>query len=188
MVTRRKNTDYRTHEFLQLDEVNELMRAAATSGRHQLRDETLLLLMFRHGLRAGEAATLRWDAVDLKQATLYVTRLKRGKSGFHPLQPDELALLNALKQANQGSVYVFVGERGGNLSRAAIGKIVDRVGHLANLPTVHPHMFRHACGYHLANQGTDTRLIQEWLGHVNIQHTARYTAIAPGRFKSFTWD
>ena len=42
---------------------------------------------------------------------------------------------------------------------------------------------RHACGYALANAGHDTRLIQDWLGHRAIQHTARYTELCPTRFK-----
>ena len=52
-------------------------------------------------------------------------------------------------------------------------------------PPVHPHMLRHACGFKLANDGEDTRALQEWLGHQNIQHTVRYTELTPTRFKSF---
>ena len=51
--------------------------------------------------------------------------------------------------------------------------------------TVHPHMLRHACGYKLANDGHDTRSLQAYLGHKNIQHTVRYTELAPTRFKDF---
>jgi site-specific recombinase XerD len=50
-------------------------------------------------------------------------------------------------------------------------------------PEVHAHMLRHACGYAMANAGHDTRLIQDWLGHRAIQHTARYTELSPVRFK-----
>jgi site-specific recombinase XerD len=53
---------------------------------------------------------------------------------------------------------------------------------------VHPHMLRHACGYELANRGVDTRALQGYLGHRNIQHTVRYTKLAPGRFKDFWRD
>src|SRR6266540_3248208 len=52
---------------------------------------------------------------------------------------------------------------------------------------VHPHMLRHACGYKLANDGQDTRAVQHYLGHKNIQHTVRYTELSPERFKSF-WE
>jgi site-specific recombinase XerD len=52
----------------------------------------------------------------------------------------------------------------------------------------HAHMLRHACGYKLANDGHDTRAIQAYLGHRNIQNTTRYTALAPQRFKEFFGD
>jgi integrase len=52
----------------------------------------------------------------------------------------------------------------------------------------HPHMLRHACGYKLANDGVDTRALQHYLGHKNIQHTVRYTELAPDRFKGFWKD
>jgi site-specific recombinase XerD len=51
--------------------------------------------------------------------------------------------------------------------------------------SVHFHMLRHSCGYKLANDGVDTRAIQDWLGHVSITHTVRYTELAPNRFKDF---
>ena len=50
---------------------------------------------------------------------------------------------------------------------------------------IHPHMLRHACGFKLANDGHDTRALQHYLGHKNIQHTVRYTEMAPDRFKNF---
>jgi len=53
---------------------------------------------------------------------------------------------------------------------------------------VHPHMLRHACGYKLANDGQDTRSLQSYLGHRNIQHTVRYTELAPARFRHFWRD
>jgi tripartite-type tricarboxylate transporter receptor subunit TctC len=57
---------------------------------------------------------------------------------------------------------------------------------IAKMPfPVHPHMLRHGCGYALANAGHDTRALQAWLGHKNIQHTVRYTELAPDRFKNF---
>jgi hypothetical protein len=49
-------------------------------------------------------------------------------------------------------------------------------------------MLRHACGYALANKGTDTRTIQDYLGHRSIQHTVRYTKLAPGRFNGLFED
>jgi site-specific recombinase XerD len=49
-------------------------------------------------------------------------------------------------------------------------------------------MLRHGCGYALANAGHDTRAIPDWLGNRSIQHTVRYTELAPTRFKDFWRD
>jgi site-specific recombinase XerD len=64
--------------------------------------------------------------------------------------------------------------------------LFGRIGVWAKMPfPIHPHMLRHGCGYALANAGHDTRALQAWLGHKNIQHTVRYTELAPDRFKNF---
>ena len=169
--------------------------------RYPARDKALLLIMFRHGLRASEAGGMRWDAVMLNERRLVIHRLKGFESGQHPLQLDEVEALKDLREAHPGSQYLFIreahpgsqylfiNERGQHLSRAAIAKIVRRCGEAAELPLpVHPHMLRHACGYYLANQGLDTRLIQDWLGHRNIEHTVRYTRLNPKRFEEIRWS
>jgi type 1 fimbriae regulatory protein FimB/type 1 fimbriae regulatory protein FimE len=51
-----------------------------------------------------------------------------------------------------------------------------------------PHMLRHACGFYLANEGYDTRAIEHYIGHKNIQHTVRYTELAADRFNGFWKD
>jgi site-specific recombinase XerD len=63
---------------------------------------------------------------------------------------------------------------------------IARAGSEAKLGfKAHPHMLRHACGYALANRGHDTRALQAYLGHRNIQHTVRYSEMSPTRFKDF---
>ena len=90
-------------------------------------------------------------------------------------------------EANGG--FVFRSERGGPLSVAAVQKLVARLGEHAKLGfKVHPHMLRHSTGYKLANDGHDTRAIQHYLGHRNIQHTVRYTELSANRFKDFWQD
>ena len=80
--------------------------------------------------------------------------------------------------------FVFETERGGPFTPDAVNRLVKTIGERAKLPfRVHAHMLRHACGYAMANAGHDTRLIQDWLGHRAIQHTARYTELSPTRFK-----
>jgi len=183
-----KNTDRRTREYLTPAEVTQLMQAARHVGRHGHRDTTLILLMYRHGLRVSEVTSLRWDAIDLKTALLHVRRLKHGVAATHPLHGPELRALRKLQQAQLELTYVFLSERGSPLSDRTIRHILLRAGIDAQLPfPVHPHMLRHACGFYLANKGIDTRSIQHYLGHRNIQHTVRYTDLAPHRFRDF-WD
>jgi type 1 fimbriae regulatory protein FimB/type 1 fimbriae regulatory protein FimE len=68
----------------------------------------------------------------------------------------------------------------------ALRGFVERAGATAELGfKCHPHMLRHACGFALANEGHDTRALQAYLGHKNIQHTVRYTELSPNRFKDF---
>ena len=185
---RSKNIEVRSREYLTLDEVDVLLTASRSRGRHQVRDYALLLLMFRHGLRVSEAIGLRWDAVMFEDRTINVTRLKKSESGVHPLQLDEVVALQALREITPRQNHLFMGERGKPLSRHAVAKILERCADLAGLTIdIHPHMLRHACGYYLANQGLDTRLIQDWLGHRNIQHTVRYTKLNPERFKEIAW-
>ena len=79
--------------------------------------------------------------------------------------------------------YVFLSERG-PCTRQMFNYLVATIGERAGLLMhVHPHMLRHSCGYYLANKGYDTRLIQDYLGHKNIQHTVRYTRAASTRFE-----
>jgi type 1 fimbriae regulatory protein FimE len=68
-------------------------------------------------------------------------------------------------------------------------RLFGPIGARAKMPfAVHPHMLRHGCGYPLGNAGHDTRALQQYLGHKNIQHTVRYTDMAPDRFKDFWRD
>src|SRR6516165_8033843 len=90
--------------------------------------------------------------------------------------------------AESSARYVFMTERGSPMSAAGFRKMLARTGKEAKFRfLVHPHMLRHACGFKLANDGQDTRALQHYLGHKNIQHTVRYTELSPERFKNF-WD
>jgi type 1 fimbriae regulatory protein FimB/type 1 fimbriae regulatory protein FimE len=173
----------RTREYLTEPEVERLLKAAKAN-RHSQRDATMILLAFRHGLRAAEIVDLRWDQVDLgRNACMHVRRVKNGMPSVHPLQGDEMRALRTLKRE---SSFVFVSERGAPFTRAGFAKMVARLGVAAGFKFgVHPHMLRHACGYALANRGHDTRALQAYLGHKNIQHTVRYRELSPTRFKNF---
>ncbi len=159
------------------------MNAAAKVGRHPTRDRALILLMYRHGLRVSEINSLRWHQIDLTRGHIHVHRRKNGKPSTHPLYGDELRLLRRVGRDYPDTPYIFVSERKSPLSSRAIHQIVQRAGSVAGLDfPVHPHMLRHGCGYYLADKGIDTRVIQDYLGHRQIQHTVKYTELAPGRF------
>jgi type 1 fimbriae regulatory protein FimB/type 1 fimbriae regulatory protein FimE len=186
---RRRNTDLRSREYLTTEEVDQLAIAAKSIGRHGHRDSTMIVLAFRHGLRVSELIAIRWDMIDLKQGILHVSRLKNGVASTHPLRGPELRALRKLKRDYPDTPYVFVTERKGPLTASNVRKIVSRAGKKAELGmSIHPHMLRHSTGFKLANDGHDTRAIQLYLGHKNIQHTVRYTELAAGRFKDFWKD
>jgi len=186
---RRPNADVRTREHLTPAEVEQLMAAASRVGRHGHRDATMVLLAFRHGLRVSELVALRWDQVDLKQGLLHVHRRKNGTPSTHPLHGPELRALRQLERGTGDAPYVFVSERKAPLTDSAFRKIVARAGVAAEIGMpVHPHMLRHSTGFKLANDGQDTRAIQHYLGHRNIQHTVGYTQLSPERFNGFWQD
>lgn len=186
---RLKNTDYRGREYLTEEEVNKLIAAAGRVGRHAHRDTTLIMLAYRHGLRVTELVRLRWDQIDLEQGLMHITRIKRGTPSVHPLREPEILALRRFESDTPGQPYVFCSERKAPLTPDTVRKIITRAGKEAGLPFgVHPHMLRHACGYKLAQAGQDTRAIQHYLGHTNIQHTVRYTQLSAERFRDFWKD
>ena len=199
------------------------MDAARSGSRYGHRDSTMILIAYRHGLRASELCDLQWSQVDFNAGTLRVRRRKQGSPGTHPLQGDEIRALRRL----QSGRFVFLTERDGPMTPKALHALFARIGQRAELPfpvhpqgrfvflterdgpmtpkpfhalfarigqraelpfPVHPHMLRHTCGYLLANKGHDTRSLQAYLGHKNIQHTVRYTEMAPDRFRGFWKD
>lgn len=186
---RRRNSDVRAREHLTPAEVERLARAAGKLGRHGARDALMILMAFHHGFRVSELVALRRDQVDLESGELHVRRRKGGKPATHRVGGAEVRGLRKVYRAYPDSPYVFVSERLGPLTTDAVRKMVARAGAAAGFAfPAHPHMLRHACGYKLANEGRDTRAIQDYLGHRQIQHTVRYTELSSERFKDFFED
>ena len=183
---RRPNADLRTREYLTEAEVERLMKAARKN-RWGHRDATMVLVAYRHGLRASELVDLRWDQIEFNSASLHVRRVKKGTPSTHPILGDELRALRTLKRDQEPkSAFVFTSERGAPFGTAGFARMLERAGIEAKFAfKAHPHMLRHACGYKLANDGHDTRALQAYLGHRNIQHTVRYTELSPTRFRDF---
>jgi site-specific recombinase XerD len=167
-------------------EVDALIEAAKAN-RHSHRDATMILVAYRHGLRASELTDLRWEQIDFAKATSHVPRVKSGTPSTHPLQGDELRALRRLQREQEPkSPFIFTSERGSPFTTAGFARMLERAAVEAKIEIkVHPHMLRQ---FKLANDGHDTRSLQAYLGHKNIQHTVRYTELAPTRFKNFWRD
>ena len=180
---RRPNADLRTREYLTEAEVERLLKATR-GNRWAHRDAAMILVAYRHGLRASELTDLRWDQIDFATATLHVRRVKQGSPSTHPILGDELRRLQ--REQEPKSPFVFTSERGSPFTTAGFARMVERAGKETEFGfKAHPHMLRHTCGFALAAKGHDTRALQAYLGHKNIQHTVRYTELSSTRFKSF---
>ena len=164
---RRRNQDVRPREYLTPKEVERLIAAAKKSRRrYGMRDATMILVAFRHGLRVSELCTLTWDQIDFSHGLIHVRRMKNGISSMHQLGGEEMRSLRALKREDGASRYVFMTERGAPMTAAGFRKMLSRLAVIAKFQfSVHPHMLRHACGFKLANDGRDTRALQHYLGH-----------------------
>ena len=179
------STVKRRHDLTER-EIERLMDCARKVSRHAHRDATMILVAYRHGLRSSEACDLQWQQIELDAGRLHVRRAKKGTPSVHPIRGDEMRALRKLRRDHLKEAYVFVSERGGPISPTGFHHLIQRLGEAAKMPfPIHPHMLRHACGFKLANDGHDTRALQHYLGHRNIQHTVRYTEMAPDRFKDF---
>jgi type 1 fimbriae regulatory protein FimB len=167
--------------FLNPKEIEKMIAATAV-GKNSTRDECMLLMCFIHGLRVTELINLRVSDVELSTKRISVSRLKNGFRVQHPLQPREVVAIDKWLKIRSGYLdadtpWLFLSKHGGQLSRQQFYRLVRKYGEAGGLDVqVHPHMLRHACGFALANKGMDTRLIQDYLGHKNIQNTVIYAA------------
>ena len=159
----RKYKEVREREYLYEHEVEAMLKAAKTIGRHGHRDTTLILLTYRHGLRVTELVNLRLQQVNLKTGHIHINRLKGSRPSVHPLIGVSLGSLRQLQRDYPASPFLFVSERGGPMTADAARKVISsEPGNLQE----YPFPLRHGCGYYLAMKRHDTRAIQDYLGHV----------------------
>src|SRR5262249_30117232 len=152
------NAELRQREYLTPKEVEKLIKTAR-DGRYGHRDATLILIAFRHGLRASEICDLEWSQVEFgRSASLHVRRVKNGKPSVHPLRGDEIRALRELRREFSDASFVFETQKDGPFTPDAVNRLIKRIGERAGFDfLVHAHMLRHGCGYALANAGHDTR-------------------------------
>lgn len=168
-------------------EIERIIQAARI-GKNPERDCCLIWMCYIHGCRVSEISSWRLSDIDLVGDRIFIHRLKNGLSTVHPIYSIERKVLLAWLKVrslhrNSDSDWLFLSRKGGRLSRQRIYELIRKLSVQAGLGVeAHPHMLRHACGYALADMGMDTRLIQDYLGHRNIQHTVLYTASNAHRF------
>lgn len=187
---KKTHKEKRPREYLFEHEVEALIKAAK-EGQNSIRNQALILICYRHGLRASEACNLQWSQIDFETRRMHVNRIKSGLESIHPLRDREIRFLKTLwKERKDNSPYVFLTNRGTKFTRGAFTKLMTVLGERSGLlvPMVHPHMLRHSTGYKLANDRVDTRTIQEYLGHANINNTVIYTRLADNKFDKLFED
>ena len=175
-----------SRDYLHSSEIDKLLMAAKSFPRHGLRNHLMILVAYRHALRISEVTNLRVSDINLDEGRIYCRRLKGSVTNTHPMDGDEIRLCRRwFKERPKTAIdFIFVSERGSPLTRQSAWRIVAEAGERAKLDLdIHPHMLKHSCGYYLANKGLDTRLIQDYMGHKQIQNTVRYTATNAKRFE-----
>ena len=165
--------------YLTEGEVERIIRAVRSH-----RDALMVLMGYRHGLRVSELIGMQWRQLDLETGHFRVRRLKHGEDAIHPLSGREIRGLRKIRRGQPvGFRFVFDNGRGDTMTRNGFYKLLARAGATAGIPDFHPHLLRHACGFKLVNQGMDTLSLAAFLGHANVQNTARYAKMSATRFE-----
>jgi site-specific recombinase XerD len=187
---RKPNLYYRPRgKYMTPEEVDALARAASKLGRHGHRDEWLIRFGFRHGLRVSELVNLKREQVNLDRSNIHINRLKGSLPAVHDLNGKQTRAYRRIISEYPNSPYIFVSERGAQLSPSGVDKIMKRAaGSIGLKIKVHPHMLRHSCGHAMADAGVDLIRIKDWLGHSDIHHTVEYSRLSPGKLKGIFPD
>jgi type 1 fimbriae regulatory protein FimB/type 1 fimbriae regulatory protein FimE len=175
--SRASNDNARGRKHLLPDEVERIGAALRDGSRYPVRDELMVLMAFTHGLRVSERVALPWQQVNLKTRQLKVERLKGSISSTHPIvSKRESMLLKRLHKAagepRQG--YLFNTERGTPVSRNGFQKLFTAYSEKALGQRWNPHALRHGCGTDLVDQDIHLAVIQNYMGHANVQNTVQY--------------
>jgi type 1 fimbriae regulatory protein FimB len=168
--------------FLEPVEVLSVLKAAKAKGS---REWAMILLAYKHGLRASEVCNLRLDDVDMKNGSIVVERLKgslrttqavtehRGETLLNELK----ALREWLRQRrDDGSDYLFNSQKGGRLDRSQFFRLFRAIASQAGVAAEkrHPHALKHSIASHLVSANVNLALVRQQLGHKSIGSTMRY--------------
>jgi type 1 fimbriae regulatory protein FimB len=163
-------------------EVLSVLRAAKTKGS---REWAMIVLAYKHGLRASEVCNLQLDDVDLKNGSIIVERLKGSlrttqavtEHRGEPLLNELKALREWLRQRpDDGSDYLFTSQKGGRLHRSQFFRLFRAIANEAGVPAEkqHPHALKHSIASHLVSANVNLALVKQQLGHKSIGSTMRY--------------
>jgi type 1 fimbriae regulatory protein FimB len=175
--------------FLSPGEVLAVLKVAR---ERSTREWAMILLAYRHGLRASEVCGLKLDDIDLKSGSISIRRLKGSMATVQPLyahrgQPllDEMSALRAwLKERSaDGSDYLFTSQKGGKLDRTQFFRVFQAIAEIAALPfdKRHPHVLKHSLASHLVAGNVNLALIRQALGHRSINSTMQYVGTSDGQ-------
>ncbi len=148
------------------------------------RDRALFLVAYRHGLRASEIGLLRVSDVDLKRRRIFCRRMKGSWSSHQLLGDDEVKLLRPLvARSSDPQAPLFVSRKGNGISRQRLDSLMKEYGAAAEIPEAkrHLHVLKHSLGVHLIEGGADIALIQDLMGHKNIENTRVYAKMSSPR-------
>jgi type 1 fimbriae regulatory protein FimB len=167
---------------LELAEVLSVLRVAKAKGA---REWAMIVVAYKHGMRASEICNLRLDDLDMKNGSIVVERLKGSlrttqavtEHRGEPLLNELKALREWLRQrSDDGSDYLFNSQKGGRLDRSQFFRLFRAIACEAGLPAVkrHPHTLKHSLASHLVAANVNLALVKQQLGHKAIGSTMRY--------------
>jgi len=174
-----------TFHYLTQDEVARLLQVAK---RHSLRDYAILLLTYRHGLRASEIGQLRRDNLDLERQAIQIDRLKGSYGGRHLMKPDEVKALRAyLRARRDDSPVLFLSKKKGPIERTGLHRMMKKYGEAAKIPAkrCHFHALKHSIATHMLEAGFEIMEVRDHLGHANIQNTTIYAQVTSKKREEF---